>query len=312
MPALFYLAEHTAAGVALLIQVMIAHGYLDTVGIGCEQLRKHQMSYATVMVHLEWDGGVGGRTKVAAALADRFHAKLIGINAWMPRPRPIIDPEVSSREFEHLKAAVQSLCERFMRKMSEDGRKVDCRSFVEFPTGCIAREARAADLLVIGREYAIDDPYLDPDPAVVVLKAGRPVLIVPRGINALAARRVIVAWSDTREARRATRDALPFLRMAEEVIVTQICELGADVAASQCRLGDVVQYLACQGVACAVERSRCVEGTASVSLLNLVRDSSADLVVAGAYGHSRLGEWMFGGMTRDLLGYDGVCLLLSH
>lgn len=270
------------------------------------------MSYATIMVHLEWDGEIDVTAKLAAGLADRFHAELIGINAWMPRPRPIVDPEVSAREFEHLKVAAQSLNEKFKQKMSADGRLGDCRSFLEFPTECLARESRAADLLIIGREFAVDDPYLYPDPASVVLKAGRPVLVVPRGTKALAARRAVVAWKDTREARRAISDALPFLHIAEEVIVTEICEPDADVEASQRRLRDVIQYLSRQGVSHAVDRVRSVEGSAVVSLLNLVQDSSADLVVAGAYGHSRLGEWMFGGMTQGLFEQSPVCLLLSH
>jgi nucleotide-binding universal stress UspA family protein len=271
------------------------------------------MSYSTIMVHLESDGQVDVTGKFAAGLADRFHAELIGINAWMPRPRPIVDPDVSAREFEHLKAATLSLGEKFRQKMSADGRKVDCRTFLEFPTECIVREARAADLLVIAREFAVNDPYLYPDPAAIVLKAGRPVLVVPPGTAALAARRAIVAWKDTREARRAVSDALPFLHIADEVIVTEICELDADIAVSQRRLRDVVQYLSRHGVPCVVDRVRSVEGgTAVVSLLNLVQDSSADLVVAGAYGHSRLGEWMFGGVTQGLLEQSPVCLLLSH
>jgi nucleotide-binding universal stress UspA family protein len=196
--------------------------------------------------------------------------------------------------------------------MSAEGRTVHCRTFLEFPTECVAREARAADLLVIGREFAVNDPYLCPDPAAVVLKAGRPVLVVPPRMARFAARRAIVAWKDTREARRAVSDALPFLRDADEVIVTEICELEADLAASQRRLRDVVQFLSRHGVPHAVDRVRSVEGTAVVSLLNLVQDSSADLVVAGAYGHSRLGEWMFGGMTRGLFEKSPVCLLLSH
>jgi nucleotide-binding universal stress UspA family protein len=270
------------------------------------------MSYATIMVHLEWDGEVDATAKLAAGLADRFHAELIGINAWMPRPRPIVDPDVSAREFERLRIAAQNLNDKFKQKMSGDGRRVDCRSFLEFPTECIARESRAADLLVISREFAVDDPYLYPDPAAVVLKAGRPVLVVPRGTKALPARRAIVAWKDTREARRAISDAMPFLHVADEVIVTEICEPDADVATSQRRVRDIVQYLSRHGVSHAVDRVRSVEGSAVVSLLNLVQDSSADLVVAGAYGHSRLGEWMFGGMTQGLFEKSPVCMLLSH
>ena len=77
--------------------------------------------------------------------------------------------------------------------------------------------------------------------------------------------------------------------------------------------GSVTSYNSFHATVCPCRGSRAtVEGTAVVSLLNLVQDSSADFVVAGAYGHSRLGEWMFGGMTQGLLERSPVCLLLSH
>jgi nucleotide-binding universal stress UspA family protein len=264
------------------------------------------------MVHLEWDFEVDARVKLAATLADRFEAELIGINAWMPRPRPVLEPDVEAREFEHMKVAAQAVSDKFRQKIGVDNRKVDCRTFLEFPTECISREMRAADLLVIGREFGADDPYLYPDTKAVVLKAGRPVLLVPAGKTSLPLRQVIVAWKDTREARRAVADALPLLKQAQQVIVTEICELESEVADSQERLHDVLGYLSRHGVCSAVDRVRPFDGTADNSLLNLIQDSSADLVVAGAYGHSRLGEWMFGGMTRTLFEKCPVCCLLSH
>lgn len=270
------------------------------------------MSYATIMVHLDWDVEIDARVTLAAGLADRFKAKLIGINAWMPRPRPIVEPEVDAREFEHFQAAAQSLSDKFRQKITVGGRKVDCRTFLEFPTACIAREMRAADLLVIRRDFGVDDPFLYPDLGAIVLNSGRPVLVVPPGLSSLPLRRVVVAWKDTREARRAVRDAMPLLGAADEVIVTEVCEFEPEVTGSQRRLRDVVQYITRHGISCITDRVRPTEATASDSLFSLVKDSSADLMVAGAYGHSRLGEWMFGGVTRSLLNNSPVCCLLSH
>ena len=113
-------------------------------------------------------------------------------------------------------------------------------------------------------------------------------------------KRVTVAWKDTRESRRALRDALPLLRKAEQIVVTEICERELEVADSQRRLRDVAQYLSRQGVSCVADRVRPAEGTTAETLSRFVHDELSDLIVAGAYGHSRVGEWVFGGMTQEL------------
>jgi nucleotide-binding universal stress UspA family protein len=150
------------------------------------------MAYATIMVHLEWDGEVDGRAKLAAKLADQFQSELIGINAWMPRPRAIIDSDLAASEFRYMEGETQKIVKKFKTKVGVDGRKVSLRSFRQYPTECIAREIRAADLLVISREFGVNDPYLYPDTAALVLKVGRPVLAVPPGTTTLSGGRVVV------------------------------------------------------------------------------------------------------------------------
>ncbi|HKQ87487.1 MAG TPA: hypothetical protein VJS43_12055 [Candidatus Acidoferrales bacterium] len=98
--------------------------------------------------------------------------------------------------------------------------RIEWRSALEPPGELLLREARAADLLVVGRKRSKDDA----DPGVIVLRAGRPVLLVPDTIAALPLRHVVVAWKDTRECRRAVRDALPFLQQAKEVLLVEIGE----------------------------------------------------------------------------------------
>jgi nucleotide-binding universal stress UspA family protein len=271
-----------------------------------------EMSYATIMVHVEWDGEVDVRAQLAAKLADRFQSKLIGISAWMPRTWPIVTLDLATRETECLTGEVHSSNTKFRAKIGIDGKGVELRSFLDYPTARIVREMRAADLLVIGRDFGLNDPHLYPNTGAVVLGAGRPILIVPPGLAKMEGRRVTVAWKDTRESRRALRDALPFLWKAEQIVVTEICERESEVVDSQLRLRDVAQYLSRQGMPCVADRVRPAEGTAADTLLRFVHDESSDLIVAGAYGHSRVGEWVFGGMTQELLARSPVCCLLSH
>ena len=122
---------------------------------------------------------------------------------------------------------------------------------------------------------------------------------------------IVIGWKDTREARRAVQDAHPFLHEATRVTIVEICELGEERAAQE-RTADVSRYLTrhriCGGPRIILHR----EGTGAPQLIRLAQDEGADLLVTGAYGHSRLGEWIFGGMTRDLLDTSPICCLMSH
>ena len=174
----------------------------------------------------------------------------------------------------------------------------------------LANEARAAVHIIVSRLHpAIARDLVDP--GAILLRAGRPVLVVPDVVTPPSLRRAVVAWKDTRECRRAVRDALPFLQEAEEVLLV---EIGEHEAESQARrnLADVADYLVRHRVIVADKIWRRARGPAATELLQLVRDENADLVVAGGYGHSRLGEWIFGGVTHELLGSSPVCCMLSH
>jgi nucleotide-binding universal stress UspA family protein len=270
------------------------------------------------MVQVDVTGELNSRVRVAGQLAVRFESHLIGISSWMPRPPftvegVVIDPVLSAEELAERTRFLDQRGRAFKSATGVDERRVEWRSSQEFPSEYVAREARAADLVVISRERPANDPYILPDPGELLLRVGRPVLTVPPGVSALNGRRVVVAWKDTREARRAIQDALPFLHRADGIVIAEVCEHSDDVSTSQSRLRDVAKYLASHRIAAAVaERVRPVEGTAANSLLRLVQDESADLIVAGAYGHTRLGEWIFGGVTQALLAESPVCCLLSH
>jgi nucleotide-binding universal stress UspA family protein len=185
-------------------------------------------------------------------------------------------------------------------------------SGIDAPASALADASRAADLIVAGggpRRH--ESPYRDIATADLVMEAGRPVLVAPPAAPPLNARKVVVAWKDSREARRALADAMPFLQAAEAVLVLEICEAdGVDDA--RLRTDDVASSLSRRGVA--AEARVVVHGHAHVAaaIVDEARLFGADLVVLGCYGHSRLGERVFGGVTRDLLAQDEVYLLLSH
>jgi len=272
------------------------------------------MSYATLMVYVDVEGKLDGCVSVAADLAQRFDAHLIGIASGAPisvvlgQDAPN-EAATEAPQIRDIKALLDEKAQQFHAAVGSRSRRVEWRSVVGLQADAVAREARAADLVIIGNARASRDPFRALDPGSFILKAGRPVLVVPTGVTALPARRVAVACKDVREARRAVQDALPFLREAENVVIVEASERGGDQAS---RLRDVANYLARHGVATVTERVLPVEATAADSLLRFIADENISLVAAGGYGHSRLGEWAYGGVTHDLLAESPVCCLFSH
>lgn len=282
------------------------------------------MSYASLMVYVE---GESERIRLAVDLAARFQASLVGVAARAPVPvvtgeDAAIDVGLLERENADVRSFLDKAGEQFRivtytcqtpleRRFGTGKAKLsfEWRSAPDFPNDFVAREARAADLVIVGQTSTT--PYRSLDVGSLLLNAGRPVLVVPGVVSSLPSRRAVVAWKDTREARRAVHDAMPFLRAAENVFLVEVCEWGAEARALQ-HLKDVGRFLAHHHITNVTERVLPDEPIAGDVLLRFVRDENADLIVSGAYGHSRLGEWIFGGVTRELLTKSPVCCLFSH
>jgi nucleotide-binding universal stress UspA family protein len=214
-------------------------------------------------------------------------------------------------DIENMKLKVARKGDWFRRLAHPQHGRVEWRPALDFPIDVLAREARSADLVIIGRAKTPGDAYSSLDPGVALLRIGRPTLIVPDDVSAVRADHILIAWKDTREARRAVRDALPFLRSAARVTIVAICEAG-DENTVVGHVDDVADYLARHGISGDPRVIPNRGGSAAEQLTKLAQAEGADLLVAGAYGHSRLGEWFFGGMTRDLLAASPICCLMSH
>jgi nucleotide-binding universal stress UspA family protein len=275
------------------------------------------VSYVRLMVHVDADGNLNRRVHIAAGLADRFHAQLIGVAGWAPMSvflaeEALIHASPGVPELQEMKAALDRKGQEFCAAVGGPTREVEWRSVLDFPTQALAREARAADLVVIENERENRDPFRSLDPASFLLKAGRPVLVVPTSVSSLSLKRVGIAWKDAREARRAVRDALPFLQQAERVAVIAVSKDDDRREQTLHSVKDVAHYLMRHRIESVSERVTAPENGIAAALLRVARDENIDLIVAGAYGHSRLGEWAFGGVTRELLAKSPVCCLFSH
>jgi len=276
------------------------------------------MTYAAVITHVQADPDAQPRLACAVDMARRFNAHLIGVAAEMIPPLAF-DSGYYSVEGDWV-TAMRALIETRLKEARKafhtasgelEHERTSFACGMRLPDQAIAAASRAADLIVAGgapRKHR--DAYRDCAPAELAITSGRPVLVAPDKAQPLSAKRILLAWKDTREARRAMSDAMPFLEAAEHVTVVAVTPaVDADVAREE--IDDVARALNRRGVHAT---AKLVE-TAHPDGFALLRQASlegADLVVCGAYGHSRLGEWVFGGMTADLLSQDSVYLLLSH
>jgi nucleotide-binding universal stress UspA family protein len=273
------------------------------------------MSFATLMVHLDVEHDCEQRVQLALDLAGRCQAALIGIAGIALRPafaagEMVVYHEPTQYDLRSATARFEEMGRKFCIQ-GQHLKQVEWRTALELPSDLVVREARAADLVIVGPARTGADVRDLVEPGTVLLRAGRPVLVVPDTLARLPLRRVVVAWKETRECRRAVRDALPLLRQAKEVLVVEIGEDGSKTQDKRI-LGDVARYLVRHGVVVAEEVWKRARGPAATELLELVRAENVDLIVAGGYGHSRLGEWIFGGVTHQVLASSPVCCMLSH
>lgn len=273
------------------------------------------MTITTVMVYVDPSQQAEEQVRVARSIATKFDASLIGVSAFAVEPNfvaeGVIIEETSPEDLKRMKAALAEKEQWFREVVGFAKERVEWRWEVEYPTFFLANQARSADLVVIKRNRGKIDPYHLIDPAEAVLVMGRPTVIVPEHVHELQADRIVVGWKDTREARLAVQNALPLLRKASVVTVVEICTSAQQDLARQ-RVRDVARYLERHAVKCEVEvRVHMAQSDAS-HLIHVAKDSKADLIVSGAYGHTRLGEWIFGGMTRGLLDDSPFCLMMSH
>jgi nucleotide-binding universal stress UspA family protein len=143
------------------------------------------------------------------------------------------------------------------------------------------------------------------------MQAGRPIFVVPPTVQWLDLRSVLVAWKDVREARRAVFDALPLLAAAKEVTIAEIPEHGAGRAEALSHVEDVAAWLGGHGIVAGTQVPE-AEGRAAEQLDKIAANCGAGAVIAGAYGHSRLREWVLSGVTRHLATESRRCALLSR
>jgi nucleotide-binding universal stress UspA family protein len=272
------------------------------------------MTYRTILLELLDDPQNDARIECGRRLAQRFDAELVGIHVSPPPFLPIgfgegaayVGPEVfeAQREANRL---VRERVEASFRRLCDPAKMAVRDLYEEGDAGeLLAEAARGADLTVLAQEGGPGVEALAPQPVHhVILSAGGPVLVLPPAdLGQGLGRHVVVAWNGSREAARAAKDALPFLATADAVTLLA----AGDEAATSLDAGvGLLKRHGAKVTAHQIELGR-AHGT---TLLAAAAAENADLLVMGAYGHSRLREIVLGGATREVLRHARVPVLLS-
>jgi nucleotide-binding universal stress UspA family protein len=284
------------------------------------------MPFKDIVVHVDLGPASEPRVQLACEIARRHRAHLLAFYclelAPFTRFSPWGDPGYS--DF----ASIQNLQQNYRAAALAAAGKIEAVfhaeanragingkwRFVEgIGTASVVRQARYADLAILGQANPEAPSQSSVVPEEVVLSSGGPVLIVPQaGRFASACRRVLVAWNASREAARAVADALPFLTRAEAVQVLVVDAQTHPTAHGEEPGADIAQHLVRHGAK--VDVRRLSSGGVAVGRLILSEAAAfgADLVVMGAYGHSRLTEFVFGSATRTALQEAGIPVLMSR
>jgi len=275
------------------------------------------MTYQTLMVHLQLGRSNTALLKTANDFADAFHTDVIGIAAGQPTQMiygqgyALLD--FLNQEHEKITKEISESEVAFRNAFKGYSKTTEWRSTVTLGSlsEYIVEEACSADILIT--EIAPTDFYEGPigvNAGELILQSGRPVMVVPATAKKLKLEQMLVGWKDTREARRAIVDALPLLKEAKHVTVVEIVAENGTAAAVK-RLEQVVTWLKRHDIIADYLVHPSINDDAT-QFISIAKDQGADIVIAGAYGHSRLREWVLGGVTNDLLQRAELCTLFSH
>ena len=276
------------------------------------------MVFKDILVCVDASKTAASCLDVATKLADTHEAHVTALHVSSP-PFAIGDfgpggmTEVMRWQEEQARQTAARTRQEVAAAQRRSGREIEWRATAGEIPPAVQLHGRYADLVVIsqGRREDDDPAATDILPQTVIMGCGRPALVVPSyGEFSRLGERVLVAWNRTREASRAVHDALPILTRAKSV---QILEVNPPSGKEPHIAGaDIALHLARHGVAAEVQAATVSDIETGATILSRAADLGSDLVVMGAYGHSRLRELTLGGVTRHLLRHMTVPVLMSH
>lgn len=280
------------------------------------------MGYKTILAVLDTPRNAQQITDFSISLAEQFQSHVIGLHAealaTVPLVAPMEIPDPATVQALQDMAHAETLdVEKIFRERAErNGTSYEWRSFVSsagFNASSLIDSARNCDLVIAaqGENTILSESRADLEN--FLFESGRPVMLVPYILKEpKPIKRVLIAWNGSREAARATFDALPFLKAAKSVEVFSVDPPETRTQSAAMAGAEIAATLARHGVKITVVCQEADHLPASAAIANRLSDSSIDLLVMGAYSHKRWWEVLFGGVTRTVLESMTALTLLSR
>jgi nucleotide-binding universal stress UspA family protein len=280
------------------------------------------MSYKTILVSLNEVGRVAESAAAAISLARETGAHVSGLYV-VPAVQvyPSVGFEAAPQVFEGNRSFFKDNAARvkqvFEDALTREGLHHDFHQ-IDARTPVIADEVitagRSADLVIVSATNPDEITGVERDfVEQVVMSVGRPVIVLPfQGDAQVTVDEIVVGWDGGREASRAAFDALPLLKLAGKVRIVRVDPQKDPALRGSVAGADLAESLARHGVKAETQGYPTDGMDEGQALMRCAEDSGAGLIVMGAYGHSRLAEFIFGGATRFVLTRMTRPVLMSH
>ena len=260
--------------------------------------------------------------RLAAQMCEEIQAHLSVLVLGIAAPLPVTDPYTAT------------IADVWLEQRRDDLRQIDVRTaqvsaflaasavsadvvseYAEsgWADDAAGRRARYADITLLGPETLASGDVRDKAIEGTLFASGKPLLVVPPGpVPSLRPKRVLVAWNSSIEASRAVRESLDMLVGAESVRIVLVDPVEGETRHGAEPGADIGAFLARHGVKVTVERLPGGGHPVAEVLRRHAVDVAADMLVMGGYGHSRLHERIFGGVTRSMLEKPSLPVLFAH
>ena len=270
------------------------------------------MGVRSILVHADAGPGSNRRIALAMEIASRFGASITGLGAEACDASLVGGDAMLLETLRERTAIELSAAETHFRDLTTGRADISWIRDEGYPDRMLALHARGCDLIVTSRPARGDSAIYVPKLSDLVMHAGAPILVAADGGSSFSGRNIVIAWKDGRECRRAVTDALPFLKRAKTVVIVAIGCDETTVGDQSGGLMEVAQRLERHGVSACVEIAPKGVGTVTESIEDAAGRHNADLIVAGAFGRTRMEEWWLGGVTEDLVMSSSKFVLFSH
>lgn len=285
------------------------------------------MAIKDILVHLDAGPRSAVRLDLALRLAARHEAHLTGLHvielpaaeAFRGYPSGMVDVDRVETMLDEMRAVRRKEAGEveagFRAALTREGVAGEWRLAEGVAAEVATLHGRYADLIVVGQNEPAGQasPLAADLPVAELMEAGPPLLVVPyAGTVTRFGTHALVGWSGTAEAARAVNAAIPLLAGADKVTVLSINPRGGRDGEGTMPAADMALHLARHGIRAEAAHTVAVEIGEGDALLSYASDIGADLLVCGMYGHSRLRQFVFGGVTNSLLNEMTLPVFLSH